>query len=860
MKKFKIQNFIGTLCLFCIVLTNVTIQAQTSKAPQLGKATVKEVVAAMTLEEKAMIVVGASARTATALVGVDANGNVPAAAAPAAGAPGAGFPAAGAPGAGFPAAGAPGAGFPAAGAPGAGAAPAGPMIGSTQSLVQGAAGTTYSAERLGITPMVLADGPAGLRITPVRTDDPKTYYCTAFPVATVLASTWNTELVSQVGQAMGNEVLEYGADILLAPALNIQRNPLNGRNFEYYSEDPLVAGKIAAAMVNGIESNGVGTSVKHFAGNNAETNRNTLDVNVSERALREIYLEGFRIVVQEAQPWTVMSSYNLINGTYTSESPDLLTKILRNDWGFKGFVMTDWGGGKDPIAQMIAGNDLIMPGSAAQIQAIYKAVKDGSLDEKILNRNVERILSIELLSPRFRGYKYTDKPDLKAHAEVTRQAATEGMVLLKNDSALLPLSQKIKKLAAFGNTSYEIIAGGTGSGDVNEAYTISLVQGLQNAGLTVNENLQTLYGTYLKAVKEGASTARGGGGGGGMFGGSAPTAELVINSGLAASMANITDAAIITIGRNSGEGRDRSSGEGDFSLSTTEQELIKTVTAAYHAKRKKVIVILNVGGVVETASWRDNVDAILLAWQSGQETGNSIADILSGKANPSGKLAITFPVKYSDVPSAKTFPGAPVPVAAPATPAAGTAAPAQGFGRGVAAKDAYEDGIYVGYRYYQTFNVKPAYEFGFGLSYTSFVYSNIKLSATKFSDKITVTVDIKNSGTVAGKEVAQLYLTAPALKLDKPAIELKSFAKTKLLQPGESQTLSFVLDGHSLASFDPSVSSWIADAGKYDVKVGASSIDIRQTASFTVAKNITVKKESVALVPKVKINELKPNN
>ena len=834
MKKSKIHNYIGSLCLFCLVMTNVTIQAQTAKAPQLGKASVKEVVAAMTLEEKAMIVVGASARTATALVGVDANGNVPAAAPAAAG-------------------GAPGAGAPGAGGPGA--APTGPMIGVTQSLVPGAAGTTYADPRLGITAMVLSDGPAGLRITPIRPNDTKTYYCTAFPVATVLASTWNTELVTQVGQAMGNEVLEYGADILLAPALNIQRNPLNGRNFEYYSEDPLVAGKIAAAMVNGVESNGVGTSVKHFAGNNAETNRNTLDVNVSERALREIYLEGFRIVVQEAQPWTVMSSYNLINGIYTSENPDLLTKILRNDWGFKGFVMTDWGGGKDPIAQMIAGNDLLEPGSAAQIQAIYKAVKNGTLDEKILDRNVERILSIELLSPRFRGYKYSDKPDLKAHAEVTRQAATEGMVLLKNDSALLPLSQKIKKFAAFGNTSYEIIAGGTGSGDVNEAYTISLVQGLQNAGLSVNENVQTLYGTYLKAVKEGASTSRGGGG---MFGGSAPNAELVINSGLAASMANITDAAIITIGRNSGEGRDRSSGEGDFLLSTTEQELIKTVTTAYHAKNKKVIVILNVGGVVETASWRNSVDAILLAWQSGQETGNSIADILSGKANPSGKLAITFPMKYSDVPSSKTFPGAPVPVpATAATPAATT--PAQGMGRGVAAKDTYEDGIYVGYRYYQTFNVKPAYEFGYGLSYTSFVYSNIKLSATKFSDKITVTVDIKNSGSVAGKEVAQLYLTAPALKLDKPAIELKGFAKTKLLQPGESQTLTFVLDGHSLASFDPSVSSWIADAGKYDVKIGASSIDIRQTASFTVAKNITVKKESVAMVPKVKINELKPN-
>jgi beta-glucosidase len=797
MKKTKSLSFIGILCLLTMIVTNVTSQTQNTKSPQLGKASVKEVVAAMTLEEKASLVVGAGRMQG---------------------------------------------------------APTGAMIGQTQSLVAGAAGTTYSVSRLGITPMVLADGPAGLRITPIRDNDKKTYYCTAFPVATLLASTWNTELVKQVGQAMGNEVLEYGADILLAPALNIQRNPLNGRNFEYYSEDPLVAGKTAAAMVIGVESKGVGTSVKHFAANNAETNRTTLDVNVSERTLREIYLEGFRIVVQEAQPWTVMSSYNLINGVYTAENPDLITTILRKDWGFKGFVMTDWGGGKDAVAQMIAGNDLIMPGNATQTQTIIKAVQDGNLNIKVLDTNVERILNIILESPRYKGYKYSDKPDLKANAEVTRQAATEGMVLLKNDSSALPLTTKIKKIAAFGNTSYEIITGGTGSGDVNEAYSVSLIEGLKNAGLTVNENLQTMYDAYFKATREGVQRSTRGGG---MFGGSQRTAELVINNGIAGSMANITDAAIITIGRNSGEGRDRSSGEGDFMLTSTERELIKSVADAFHAKRKKVIVILNVCGPIETASWRSIPDAILLAWEAGQETGNSIADILTGKDNPSGKLAVTFPVNYSDVPSSKTFPGAPVPVpATAATPA--TTTPAQGFGRGVPAKDTYEDGIYVGYRYYETFKVKPAYEFGYGLSYTNFVYSNIKLSSAKFSNKITVTVEIKNAGNVAGKDVAQLYLTAPTLKLDKPAIELKGFAKTKLLQPGESQTLTFVLDSRSLSSFDPSVSSWIADAGKYDVKIGASSEDIRQSASFTVAKSITVKKESVAMVTKVKINEIKP--
>jgi beta-glucosidase len=439
------KNFFS---LFLVVAFILPANSQTGIAPKLGKDPVKKVIAAMTLEEKAGLVVGTGMRM-----------------------PGA---------------------SPAAPAASAANTPAAPIIGQTQSLVAGAAGTSFAIQRLGITPMVLADGPAGLRISPTRENDKNTYYCTAFPVATLLASTWDTELVNKVGQSIGNEVLEYGADVLLGPGMNIHRNPLCGRNFEYYSEDPYVTGKIAAAMVNGVESQGVGTSVKHFAANNAETNRNSLNTNISERALREIYLEGFRIVVQEAQPWTVMSSYNLINGTYTSESSDLLTNILRKDWGFKGYVMTDWFGGKDPVAQMIAGNDLLMPGNPGQIQAIIKAVQDGKLDVKILDRNVERILNIMLQSPRFKGYKYSNKPDLKTNAQITRQAAAEGMVLLKNVNGALPFGTAIKNIAAFGNTSYEIITGGTGSGDVNEAYSISLIDGLQNAGFKANEDLHAL--------------------------------------------------------------------------------------------------------------------------------------------------------------------------------------------------------------------------------------------------------------------------------------------------------------------------------------------------------------------------------
>ncbi len=608
--------------------------------------------------------------------------------------------------------------------------------------------------------------------------------------------------------------------------------------------------KLAAAMVNGIESNGVGTSAKHFAANNAETNRNSLNTIVSERALREIYLKGFGLMVEEAQPWTIMSSYNLINGTYAPESYDLLTRVLRNDWGFKGFVMTDWFGGRDAVAMMNAGNDLLMPGNPNQNKAILEAAKAGKLDIKVLDKNVERILNIILQSPKFRGYKISNKPDLKAHAEVSRQVASEGMVLLKNDNSALPVSDNIKKIAAFGNTSYEIITGGTGSGDVNEAYSVALVEGLQNAGLSVDENLRFLYEAYLKAAKAGRQRSRG------FMMGSVPIAELSINSDIINSIVNLTDAAIITIGRNSGEGYDRRDGEGDFLLAPVEKELINSVTSVFHSKGKKAIVILNVGGVIETASWKEIPDAILLAWQAGQETGNSIADILVGKVNPSGKLATTFPVNYKDVPSASNFPGKVIGQTQPKADKEPDMAAS--FMRPQPAEVTYEEGIYAGYRYFTTFNVPVSYEFGYGLSYTAFEYSNLKLSSTKFSNKLTATVEVRNTGRSEGKEVVQLYLTAPGKKLDKPAMELRGFKKSKLLKPGESQVLSFDISKKDLASFDPVLSAWTAEKGLYTVKAGASSKNLSQTATFNLGNDIIVKKESPALLLKDKINELKP--
>lgn len=705
------------------------------------------------------------------------------------------------------------------------------MINKVSKYVPGAAGTSAEISRLGITSMVLSDGPAGVRISPTRKDDPNTYYATAFPVGTLLASTWNTGLVKELGHAYGNEVKEYGIDVLLGPGMNIQRNPLCGRNFEYYSEDPYVSGKMAAAMVTGIQSQGVGTSIKHFVANNQETNRNTVNVVVSARALREIYLEGFRIAVQEAQPWTVMSSYNKVNGTYTSESHDLLTNILRNDWGFKGYVMTDWGGGRDPIAQMKAGNDLLMPGTPGQYKKIIEAVKNGTLDEKVLDQNVERILNILVESPRFGKYKYSNKPDLKSHAEMTRMVADEGMILLKDEKQTLPIEKNVHKIAAFGNATYDIIIGGTGSGDVNEAYSVSLAEGLKNGGYTVDASLMDSYQGYIKQAKEKQPK-------GFFMMARKPIDEMSISPELASQLAASNDVAILTIGRNAGEGADRKV-DNDFDLTDIEKTNMKNIAQAFHAKGKKLVVVMNIGGVIETASWKALPDAILLAWQPGQEAGNSITDMLSGRVNPSGKLAVTFPMKYSDEPSAKNFPG--TELEPENKPQEGES---MGFGRSKPAKVVYEEGIYVGYRYFNTFGVKPSYEFGYGLSYTSFALSNLRLSSSAFNKSLTVTVDVKNTGKVAGKDVVQLYLSAPVKKLDKPSEELKGFGKTKLLAPGESETLTFTLDARSLASFNPDLSAWMADAGKYTVKIGSSSMDIKQSATFTLDRDLTVKTES----------------
>ena len=750
--------------LFSVAVAAAALCSCGPGAPQLGKASLDEVIGAMTLEERAHLVVG------TGMAGFSGDSAV---------------------------------------------------IGETKNIVPGAAGTTYPIERLGIPAVVLADGPAGLRINPTREGDSNTYYCTHFPIGTLLASTWNQELVENVGKSIGNEVLEYGTDVLLAPALNIHRNPLCGRNFEYYSEDPVVAGKIAAAYVRGVQSNGVGTSIKHFAVNNQETNRTGVDARVSQRALREIYLKGFEITVKEGQPWTVMSSYNYLNGTYTSEDPELLTTLLRDEWGFKGMVMTDWFGGKDAVAQMKAGNDMLQPGTDKQYEAIVKGVNEGKLDVAVLDRNVKRILEMILQTPKFKGYAYSNKPDLQAHAAVTRQSATEGMVLLKNANAALPLAKEVKNVALFGCTSYDFVAGGTGSGNVNHAYVVSLVDGLKNVGYTVDEGLKNAYESYLKSEKERIAKEKKS-----WFMPDQRPAEMPLSAQTIQEQVAKADVALVTIGRTSGEFLDRK--VEDFNLTKEEKQMLQDVTRAFHSAGKKVVVVMNIGGVIETASWKNLPDAILCAWQAGQEGGNSVADVLAGKASPSGKLTMTFPVKFEDAASSANF---------PIDQTGNIDITNKEVKRGNV-KDVdytnYEEDIYVGYRYFDSFNKEVSYPFGYGLSYTTFAYSNPAIKAE--NGVYTITVDVKNTGKMAGKEVVQLYATAPdAAASNKPDKELKAFAKTKELQPGETATVTLTVKAADLASFDEAASAWVVAAGEYKFLVGASSRDIKAELKANVA-------------------------
>ena len=703
---------------------------------------------------------------------------------------------------------------------------AGSMTASQTVLVSGAAGTTRAVERLGIPQTVLADGPAGLRINPTRPGDPNTYYCTGFPVGTVLASSWNTELVEELTTAMGEEVLEYGADVLLAPGMNLHRNPLCGRNFEYFSEDPYLSGKMAAAYVRGIQSNGVGVSLKHYAANNQETNRNENDSRVNPRTMRELYLKGFEIAVKESDPWTVMSSYNKFNNEYTQQSHDLLTTVLRDEWGFDGIVMTDWGNKAGTVKAVKAGNDLMEPGMDNEIERIVAGVKSGEITQEELDRNVRNMLTYIVKTPRFQGYKYSNKPDLKAHAELVREAAPEGMVLLKNNG-VLPM-ENVKTVALYGTGSYDFIAGGTGSGNVNKPYIRNVAEGLEVNGFEVNPVIKDWYEQYIKFTKTSMNNASAGGGMGILLG-DPVIPEMEIDRAFIEKMLPQTDIAVFTLSRNAGEGGDRKALDGDWTLTGQERQMIQNLADVYHAAGKKFIVVLNIGGTIETASWKHIPDAILLAWTPGQEGGYAVADILCGKANPSGKLPMTFPMNYLDIPSSANFPynytGA---------NSMNPLASMFGGGQRRLRKDVdyteYKEGIYVGYRYFSTADVEVSYPFGYGLSYTTFAYSKPVVKAG--ADGFTATITVTNTGKVAGKESVQLYVTAPEGGLEKPAFELKAFAKTRKLAPGESQTLTMNVDAYTLASFNEAASQWETAAGTYTVKFAANAADVRATAQY----------------------------
>lgn len=655
-------------------------------------------------------------------------------------------------------------------------------------LVPGAAGSTLSIPRLGIPQMVVADGPIGVRLGAGPTGgSPR--YATAFPISSALSASWNESLIHRVAAAMGDEAKAFGVDLLLGPALNIQRDPLNGRNFEYFSEDPLLSGRITAAFVNGIQSMGVGATLKHFAANNQETNRQSIDQLISERALREIYLAGFEYAIKNSQPWAVMSSYPAINGIPASQNSRLLTDILRTEWGFNGLVMSDWYGVKDPVHALPAGNDLIMPGglrkSASPFQAVarapeevtYEALRSGQLTDEMLNANIRSILGVVLKSAVFNGNQPEGRPDLAAHAAIARASAVEGMVLLKNTQWTLPVGLD-RKIAVFGRNAQNFYLGGGGSAEVNAdpGRIVTLLDGLSLSGYRLVNN------TDEQQLHEGMDP------------------KQIINA------ANQSDIALISIGRSSSEGADRYS----MAMHADELALIKNVSEVFHRQGKKVIVLLNIGAPIEMMDWDADVDAILLTWQPGQEGGNAVADILSGKISPSGKLPLTIPKYYRDVPSYGNFPGQ-----------GGTVN--------------YGEGIYVGYRHYDTRHIQPMYPFGHGLSYVDFGYSHLQLSSDSFNldaeQNITLSVQLKNNGSMLAKEVVQLYIHDPASRIDRPMQELKGFQKVELL-PNESRTISFVIDKRALSFYDVEQGGWRVEPGYFVARLGSSSRDIRGEVRF----------------------------
>ena len=635
-------------------------------------------------------------------------------------------------------------------------------------------------ERLGIPSLMVTDGPHGLRKQATGGDHIgllDSVPATCFPTASALAATWNRALVHEVGEALAGECRTEKVAVILGPGANIKRSPLCGRNFEYFSEDPYLSGEIAKSHINGVQSKGIGTSLKHYVANNQEFRRMTIDAVVDERALREIYLAGFEIAVKEAQPWTVMCSYNKINGTYASENKTLMTDILKEEWGHEGLVVTDWGAMNDRVKGLTAGIELEMPGSANGNDAkIVTAVQSGQLEETVLDGAVERILELifkaeETLSQDFAC-------DLEAHHHLARKVAGEGAVLLKNEGGILPLAED-SKVAVIGRFAKEPRYQGAGSSLMNPTQLDNLYD--EMVKLVGADNLS--YAPGYDAKGDAADDA--------LIAAAvacAQTADVVV------LCAGLTDMYEV-------EGVDRA----HMNLPPGHDALIEAITKIHN----NVVIVLSNGSPV-AMPWMDNVAAILEGYLGGQAGAGALADILYGKVNPSGKLAETFPIRLEDNPSYHYFPGGPSTVE-------------------------YRESIYVGYRYYDTVEQDVLFPFGFGLSYTTFEYSDLQLSQNKISgtDTLTATIKVKNTGAVAGQEIVQLYVHDVEASTFRPDKELKGFEKVEL-QPGEEKTVTIQLNGRCFAFYNPSISDWSVESGTVNILVGASAQDIRLQASVEV--------------------------
>lgn len=663
----------------------------------------------------------------------------------------------------------------------------------------GIPGRTADFPDYNIPSLVMADGTSGIRLSRSGKDR-----STAFPSSTSIASSWNQALAGEVGDAVGREALHYGVNIMLAPGMNIIRNPLCGRNFEYYSEDPLMSGKMAAAYVNGLQNMGVAACIKHFICNNQETNRTHVDIRVGERALQEIYLRGYRICIADSDPWAAMSSYNSLNGVPVQENRQLLTDVLRGDLGFGGILMTDWGlVPHNTVAQIHAGNDLLMPGLPEQKSQIMEGVRSGSLSEEDLDASCGRMIDLSRKCRIVTGVGL----DLKADALVSRKAACEGAVLLRNEG-MLPLA-KGGSAALFGVRSYDLIPTGDGCAYVPCAYVSQISDAFKSGGVQIDRQLEELYLKY--AAFADADMEYNEKGKFRLALGKPVIPELDIARAFIGKVAKRNDYAVVTIGRSSVEGKDRSMKD-DFCLSEVEKNLVKNVCEAFHAEGKKVVVVLNIAGIVEMQSWKDFPDAILNIWMPGQEGGAAAYALLSGQENPSGRLTVSIPSDYYDLPSATDF------------PYDGPSA-----GKNFDYTD-YSEGIYVGYRYLCTKDIQVCYPFGYGLSYTTFGYSTLKVRSLK--DKVRVTLVVTNSGQKSGKEAVGLYVSAPSGGLDKPSVELKAFSKTRELAPGESETLNFDIPASYLASFNEKNGKWEVARGQYILKVGADATKPILTTKF----------------------------